>query len=108
MFGDLDDCIDNMDNLDLDDDDEPKLHKFEVFPTDIWSMGLTIFTYFNGQPPYNATSDFQIIKKMREEELPTLEGYSDDLNDLLSNMTNKDPKQRLTVKEVLEHKWFNN
>lgn len=106
MFGDLDN-LDNLDDIDLDDEKEPELHKFEVFPTDIWSMGITIYAYFNGKCPFMGNSEYQIMKKAKNEEVPKLDDFSDDLNDLIAQMTNKDPTKRPTVDAVLAHPWFN-
>lgn len=92
--------VEEDDNLELDlekmmldssDSDEPKKHEFLAFPTDIWSMGVTLFTYFNESCPFYSDKTYQLLKLTRTQEIPKLEGYSDDLNDLIMKMTMKVP-----------------
>jgi serine/threonine protein kinase len=101
---------DDLDNLDLDnfDDsfDESKKHEFLAFPTDVWSMGITIFTYFNEKCPFFSNNANQLLQLSRTEEIPKLEEYSDELNDLISKMTEKVPTERITAAHALAHPWF--
>jgi serine/threonine protein kinase len=105
--------LDNIDDMfaggDDSDDSEPKekIHEFLPLPTDIWSMGVTIFTYFNGVCPFMGNTEYLTMKAVAEKEIPNIDDFSADLNDLISRMTNKDPKSRPNVQEVLDHPWFN-
>lgn len=107
---DEEDVLDDLDNLDLDnlDDsfDDPKKHEFLAFPTDVWSMGITIFTYFNEKCPFFSNSANQLLKMSRSEEVPKLEQFSDELNDLIAKMTKKVPTERITAADALAHPWF--
>lgn len=81
---------------------------FLAKPTDIWSMGITLYTYINEKPPFWDDNEYCIQTKAETEELLKLENVSDELNDLLSKMLAKDPNDRPTVAQVLEHEWFKN
>mmetsp|Transcript_1205 Transcript_1205/g.1325 ORF Transcript_1205/g.1325 Transcript_1205/m.1325 type:complete len:172 (-) Transcript_1205:16-531(-) len=102
------DNLDDFDDLDdLDDfDPDKQTHEFLPLPTDIWSMGVTMFSYFNEECPFMGKTEYLIVKAVQENEIPKLEGFSDDLNDLLMKMCDKDPKARPSAKEILEHPWF--
>lgn len=98
---------DDFADLDVSDDDlEPKKHEFTALPTDIWSMGVSLFTYFNESLPFYAENEHLLLKKVRKDEIPPLEGYSDALNDLIAKMTKKNPEERPNAHDVLNHSWF--
>ena len=90
----------------------PEMHNsedgFKGKPTDIFSMGVTIYTYLNEKGPFWADTQFLIQAKTEKEEVPKLENFSDDLNDLIQKMVVKTPEDRPTASECLQHKWFSN
>ena len=80
---------------------------FLVLPTDIWSVGVTLFTYLSERVPFYAESELEMQIHSQKKEVEKLEGYSDDWNDIIAKMLMKDPSERPSVHDLLDHPWFN-
>jgi serine/threonine protein kinase len=75
-------------------------------PTDIWSIGVCIYAFISGTVPFYGDCELQIQINTRQNELKIPDYFSPVLNDLLTKMLSKDPKQRPSAYEVLTHPWF--
>ena len=85
---------------------------FDGHATDLWAAAITLFITLVGLAPFELaqSSDmrFQKISEMGELEdfLESLEvSLSHEAMDLLQNMLWSDPRDRLTLAEVLSHPW---
>lgn len=85
---------------------------FDGHATDLWAAGITLFITLVGLAPFEVaqSSDmrFQKIAEIGELEgfLESLEvSLSHEAMDLLQNMLWSDPRDRLTLAEVLSHPW---
>lgn len=83
--------------------------------TDMWSLGvlthviLTEYTPFgNGTEEINQTQTN--ILNVREKDFECSEDYFDDISyearDFIENLIKFKPKQRMTIEQALNHKWF--
>ena len=73
---------------------------------DIWSMGIMIMEMIDGEPPFYNEPPIQAMKRIRDMPPPRLQNQSrisPYLDNFLSRMLIKDPKQRATAKELLQH-----
>lgn len=88
----------------------PEIIKEEVYgsPIDIWSLGVVIYAIAHGELPFqnpNLTKLFHMISKLH----PTFssdEEIHPQLVDLIKRMLIKDPKKRITLKEIQDHPFF--
>ena len=75
-------------------------HSYEV---DLWSLGVIIFTLIIGKPPFE-TSDVKTTYRrirMNAYNFPDHVEISDNARSLISKLLIGDPKQRLTLNEIL-------
>lgn len=75
-------------------------------PADIWALGLTLLECATGRYPYDASGGtIQLMIQLMEEECPLPpEGQcSPELRDFVSQCMRKDPWQRPTAEQLLQH-----
>ena len=76
-------------------------------PTDIWSLGITIYAYVCAKLPFfspDSELETDLMAKNKDPEYPS--EMSADLTDLLNSMLAKEPFDRPSVNDILDHKWF--
>ena len=75
---------------------------------DVWGLGATLFVLLFGFTPFgrNANTDMDVFTSVVDDDPFPLPGpVSDELNDLLRGLLEKDPDKRLTLPAVLAHPW---
>jgi len=84
---------------------------FDGFAIDIWAVGVILYIMLTGFPPYDhaslADQRFQIIAE--GQLVKQLENWdiflSKEAGDLLQRMLQLRPRDRLTLVQVLNHRW---
>lgn len=80
--------------------------------SDIWSLGLSILEISKGCYPYppetfnNVFSQLSAIVDGEPPELP--DNFSDDAKDFVAQCLNKNPQNRPTYSQLIQHKWIQN
>ena len=77
---------------------------------DLWSCGVIMYILLTGRPPFNGSSEEEIMKKIKEGNYD-LKKYpwgiiSEEAKDLLKGLLQVNAKKRFSAKMALEHKWF--
>lgn len=76
---------------------------------DVWSLGVILFQLLTGKPPFSGKDLKQIAEKVVKGD-PHVEKrltkVSDKGRSIVAKMLRKDPKERPTWEELLEHPWF--
>ncbi|CAK9787068.1 unnamed protein product [Cutaneotrichosporon oleaginosum] len=80
-------------------------HSFEV---DVWSVGVILYTLLIGKPPFQTKEVKAIYRRIRENryEFPEDKEISASAQNLIMSILNRDPLERPTLDEILEHSWF--
>ena len=78
---------------------------------DIWSIGIIMYVLMTGKPPFNANSKAELFAKIKTKDIPfpvkrDKSYYSSESVDLLNLLTKKDPSERTSALEALNHPWF--
>eukprot|EP00466_Bigelowiella_natans_P020114 jgi/Bigna1/52477/estExt_Genewise1Plus.C_80138 len=83
---------------------EQHLWKQMSSASDIWSFGLTILSLATGKPPYEAKDYWEMLDQITEHDGPSIpENMSNDFKDFLGKCLRKNPSERATAAELLEH-----
>lgn len=77
---------------------------------DIWSIGVITYILLCGYPPFYGDSDTQIFDSVRAGRFdfpsPEWDTISSSAKDFICCLLKKDPNQRLTAKQAMQHKWI--
>ncbi len=79
---------------------------YEGFGVDIWSAGVVLFALVYGTVPFKANNMNELHKLIMKGKYTLKSDVSEDVRDLLRRMLEPDPRRRLTIPEILCHKWF--
>jgi len=77
---------------------------------DLWSIGVIIYILLSGYPPFYADSAPALFKKIMEVNYDFDDSVWDDISDmakdLIQHLLVKDPSQRFSAQQCLEHPWI--
>ena len=100
-----------------------KHNGYKGFPVDIWACGITLYIMLTGTLPFNLnnkSNDELSLKEIKKKDNTDLQiqiinfnpkkikNISDEANNLLNGLLNKNPEKRLTCDEILNHQWLQN
>mmetsp|Transcript_123101 Transcript_123101/g.217997 ORF Transcript_123101/g.217997 Transcript_123101/m.217997 type:complete len:362 (-) Transcript_123101:87-1172(-) len=72
---------------------------------DIWGLGVLLYEFLVGKPPFEDTSEKGTYKKIKTS-LPSFPSHiTKEAKDLISKLLQKNPAERMTLQEVLQHPW---
>nr|XP_006010407.1 PREDICTED: serine/threonine-protein kinase PAK 6-like [Latimeria chalumnae] len=73
---------------------------------DIWSLGIMVIEMVDGEPPYFNESPIHAMKRLRDSPPPKLKNAhkaSPVLRDFLERMLTREPQERATASDLLDH-----
>ncbi|KAJ2848071.1 Protein kinase of the Mitotic Exit Network, partial [Coemansia brasiliensis] len=74
--------------------------------SDIWSLGCTIIELLTGKPPYSGLLQMAALYRIVEDDHPPIpDGISEELKSFLLQCFQKDPADRPTAAELMNHPW---
>lgn len=79
---------------------------YEGFKADIWSCGVILFVMLAGYLPFEDDDVNELFKKIESGKFKYPPYFSKSVKDLLSKMLQVNPKKRINMDGVTNHKWF--
>ena len=75
---------------------------------DLWCLGVLMFEFLYGHPPFEAADQNGTYERISKVDLkfPSRPAVSDDAKDLVTKLLQKDPKKRLSWHAVANHKFI--
>lgn len=79
--------------------------------SDLWSLGVVMYVCLAGRLPFPGHTTEEIFNNVLKKDLriyqdPKLNHLSQEAKDLLHRLLRRDPNERLTAKQALEHAWL--
>lgn len=76
------------------------------FSTDTWSAGILLFAICAGYLPFDDPNIQSLMQKIVYRNVTYPPHFSPKLKDLLEKMLVKDPKDRISFQEIIQHPWL--
>lgn len=74
---------------------------FDGKSADIWSLGITLFTFVFGDVPFKSPTAPVLYEQVKNDDITfPAKVVSEELKDLIVQMLNKDPETRITMQQI--------
>lgn len=90
----------------------PEVFKGEsvTFQTDIWSLGIVLYNLCTYKFPFDADCNIHLVEQITTKGFTPIssERYSETLSELIDLLLKKDPKERITLRQIIDREEIKN
>jgi serine/threonine protein kinase len=72
---------------------------------DVWSLGVLLFEFLVGNPPFEAEGHNATYRRISRVDLRFPAGVPVDAQDLIRKLLRKDPRERMSLPLIPKHPW---
>uniref|UniRef100_A0A7S2G0V7 Aurora kinase n=1 Tax=Octactis speculum TaxID=3111310 RepID=A0A7S2G0V7_9STRA len=72
---------------------------------DLWSLGVLMYEFLVGDPPFEAEGHQQTYRRIARVDLKFPPDVKDDARDLICKLLMKNPEDRIALPQIKEHPW---
>mmetsp|Transcript_19510 Transcript_19510/g.25603 ORF Transcript_19510/g.25603 Transcript_19510/m.25603 type:complete len:195 (+) Transcript_19510:3-587(+) len=72
---------------------------------DVWSLGVLLFEFLVGNPPFEAEGHSATYRRISRVDLRFPNGVPPDAQDLIRKLLQKDPRKRMSLQSIPTHPW---
>ncbi len=84
----------------------PEKTKFLPQPLDVWALGITLYVFVFGKCPFIGETVLEVHEKIKSQMVQFPANIDPKLEDLISQMLQKDPNERIKLSDALNHPWL--
>ncbi|KAK8863641.1 hypothetical protein M9Y10_011329 [Tritrichomonas musculus] len=81
--------------------------EYDGMHADTWSLGVILYTMVTGTQPWPINNSSVMIKNIIKGKYTVPKNISQSCKSLIHGMLNINPKERLTINQILDHPWIN-
>ncbi|KAK8837680.1 hypothetical protein M9Y10_036215 [Tritrichomonas musculus] len=76
------------------------------YASDLWALGCLLYRMAAGTTPFFSQSQDDTVTKIHDFQPPKLPGYSNEFNDLIQKLLNKDCFERIHWEQLISHPFW--
>jgi serine/threonine protein kinase len=86
----------------------PEMIKKEGHDTtvDIWDLGVLMFELLTGHPPFSGSNQTELFMNIKKHKINWPDDFPPLAKNLISKILKQNPKERVSLDEILQHAWF--